>query len=42
MMEHVEASVPDTRVRIVDAGVRCIAREGVVGASMAAIALDAG
>ena len=32
----------DARVRIVDAGVRCIAREGVAGASMAAIALEAG
>jgi AcrR family transcriptional regulator len=29
-------------VRIVDAGVRCIAREGVTGASMAAIAVEAG
>jgi TetR/AcrR family transcriptional regulator, regulator of biofilm formation and stress response len=33
---------PDTRARIVDGGVRCIAREGVAAASMAAIALDAG
>jgi len=32
----------DARVRIVDAGVRCIAREGVASASMAAIALEAG
>jgi AcrR family transcriptional regulator len=32
----------DARARIVDAGVRCIAREGVAGASMAAIALEAG
>jgi AcrR family transcriptional regulator len=32
----------DARVRIVDAGVRCIAREGVAGASMAAIAMEAG
>ena len=32
----------DTRGRIVSAGVRCIAREGVTGASMAAIALEAG
>lgn len=32
----------DTRWRIVSAGVRCIAREGVAGASMAAIALEAG
>lgn len=30
------------RGRIVNAGVRCIAREGVAGASMAAIALEAG
>ena len=42
-MEHAGATVAaDARVRIVDAGIRCIAREGVVGASMAAIALDAG
>lgn len=33
---------PDARARIVDAGVRCMAREGVAGASMAAIALEAG
>jgi AcrR family transcriptional regulator len=32
----------DARARIVDAGVRCIAREGVAGASMAAIALETG
>jgi AcrR family transcriptional regulator len=32
----------DARARIVDAGVRCIAREGVADASMAAIALEAG
>src|SRR5690348_12978586 len=32
----------DARLRIVDAGVRCIAREGVAGASMAAIAMEAG
>jgi AcrR family transcriptional regulator len=32
----------DARARIVNAGVRCIAREGVAGASMAVIALDAG
>jgi AcrR family transcriptional regulator len=32
----------DARARIVDAGVQCIAREGVAGASMAAIALEAG
>ena len=43
MIERVEASAPaDARARIVDAGVRCIAREGVGGASMAAIALEAG
>lgn len=38
----VAASPADARARIVDAGIRCIAREGVVGASMAAIALEAG
>jgi AcrR family transcriptional regulator len=32
----------DTRGRIVSAGVRCLAREGVAGASMAVIALEAG
>jgi AcrR family transcriptional regulator len=32
----------DARLRIVDAGARCIAREGVAGASMAAIAVEAG
>ncbi len=32
----------DARARIVEAGVRCLAREGVVAASMAAIALEAG
>jgi len=31
----------DARSRIIDAGSRCIAREGVSGASMAAIALEA-
>lgn len=36
------ASTSDTRRRIVDAGVRCVAREGVAGASMAAIAQEAG
>lgn len=39
------ASAPpsaDARARIVDAGVRCIARDGVAGASMAVIALEAG
>lgn len=43
MSERVAAPASaDARVRIVDAGVRCIAREGVTGASMAAIALEAG
>ena len=43
MIERVAAaSSTDARVRIVDAGVRCIAREGVTGASMAAIAVEAG
>ena len=32
----------DARGRIVSAGARCVAREGVAGASMAAIALEAG
>ena len=32
----------DARLRIVDAGARCIARDGVAGASMAAIAVEAG
>jgi AcrR family transcriptional regulator len=36
------AILPDARARIVDAGIRCITREGVAGASMAAIALEAG
>ena len=36
------ATAPDARARIVQAGVRCITREGVTGASMAAIALEAG
>jgi AcrR family transcriptional regulator len=35
-------STSDARSRIVDAGVRCVAREGVTGASMAAIAQEAG
>ncbi|HEV7994349.1 MAG TPA: helix-turn-helix domain-containing protein [Gemmatimonadaceae bacterium] len=38
----VGSAAADARVRIVDAGARCIAREGVAGASMAAIALEAG
>ena len=43
MIERGDDSGPAaTRARIVDAGVRCIAREGLPGASMAAIALDAG
>jgi len=42
VIERATAAAVDARVRIVDAGVRCIAREGVVGASMAAIALEAG
>ncbi len=43
MTEHAAATAStDARARIVDAGVRCIAREGVAGASMAAIALEAG
>lgn len=42
-MERLDAPNPgDARARIVDAGVRCIAREGVTGASMAAIAMEAG
>jgi len=35
------AGAPDARARIVDAGVRCVTREGVADASMAAIALEA-
>lgn len=43
MIERVAvAPSTDARARIVDAGVRCLAREGVGGASMAAIALEAG
>jgi AcrR family transcriptional regulator len=42
-MERASApSSADARARIVDAGVRCIARDGVAGASMAVIALEAG
>lgn len=42
-MERAAAlSSADARERIVDAGVRCIARDGVAGASMAVIALEAG
>jgi AcrR family transcriptional regulator len=42
--EHSSAgsAAADTRARIVDAGARCITHEGVAGASMAAIALEAG
>lgn len=43
MIEHAHVgSTPDARARIVDAGVRCVTRDGVAGASMAAIALEAG
>jgi AcrR family transcriptional regulator len=43
MTEEERAAVPpDARARIVDAGIRCITRDGVAGASMAAIALEAG
>jgi AcrR family transcriptional regulator len=42
-MEHAAAAVStDARARIVRAGARCITREGVTGASMAAIAEEAG
>jgi len=40
-MERV-AAVTDARARIVRAGARCITRDGVTGASMAAIAEEAG
>jgi AcrR family transcriptional regulator len=33
---------PDARTRVVDAGIRCVAREGMQGASMAVIAAEAG
>ena len=36
------STAADARARIVDAGVRCIARDGVAEASMSAIALEAG
>jgi AcrR family transcriptional regulator len=36
------AASTDARARIIHAGVRCITRDGVTGASMAAIALEAG
>jgi AcrR family transcriptional regulator len=43
MTEEERAAItPDARARIVDAGIRCITRDGVAGASMAAIALEAG
>jgi len=43
VIESADAPVStDARARIVDAGVRCIAHEGVAGASMAAIAAAAG
>jgi AcrR family transcriptional regulator len=42
-MERAADAVPtDARARIVRAGARCITREGVTGASMAAIAEEAG
>jgi AcrR family transcriptional regulator len=42
-MERASVTSPvDARARIVDAGVWCIARDGVAGASMAVIALEAG
>jgi AcrR family transcriptional regulator len=42
--EHPSAGsgAPDARARIVEAGARCIARDGLADASMAAIALEAG
>jgi len=42
-MERSDATTgTDARARIVRAGVRCVTREGVSGASMAAIAVEAG
>jgi AcrR family transcriptional regulator len=42
-MEHSDvATSTDARARIIRAGARCITREGVTGASMAAIAIEAG
>ena len=42
-MERSDATTsPDAPARIVRAGVRCVTREGVSGASMAAIAVEAG
>jgi AcrR family transcriptional regulator len=41
--DHAAATAAsDARARILDAGARCITREGLAGASMAAIALEAG
>jgi AcrR family transcriptional regulator len=43
MMERSDAATStDARARIVRAGARCITREGLTGASMAAIAVEAG
>jgi AcrR family transcriptional regulator len=42
MVMRSEAPVTDARMRIVEAGIRCIAGEGVHGASMALIAAKAG
>jgi AcrR family transcriptional regulator len=39
---HPSIVAAEARSRIIDAGARCIARDGVTGASMAAIALEAG
>jgi AcrR family transcriptional regulator len=36
------ASATDARTRIVDAGIRCVVRDGVASSSMAVIALEAG
>src|SRR5690242_18484400 len=41
-MERSAAAVMDARARIIRAGARCITRDGVTGASMAAIAEEAG
>jgi AcrR family transcriptional regulator len=35
------ADAPDARARLVEAGIRCVTREGLAGASMAAIAQEA-
>lgn len=42
MIERATATAVDARARIVEGGVRCLAREGLAAASMAAIALEAG